>query len=169
MRKILGILFVAVVLGVMFNACNTAGCTENTSSIPEAGFYIIDSAGKQQAVKLDSLRLFGIGAPNDSAIVKPGSELQLVYLPLRSDQATTSFCFTYEWEDLSDPKYNDTLQFVYTSHPWLVSEECGASYRYRITQMLYTRHIIDSVAILDSMITNLDRETIRIFFKQAVY
>ncbi|MDE5751611.1 MAG: hypothetical protein K2H88_03125, partial [Duncaniella sp.] len=40
-------------------------------------------------------------------------------------------------------------------------------YHYRITSLTYTTHVLDSVAVLDSLITNLERETIRIFFRTA--
>ncbi len=40
-------------------------------------------------------------------------------------------------------------------------------YRYYITEMTHTTHLIDSVAITDSLVTNLDVERIKIFFRTA--
>ena len=40
-------------------------------------------------------------------------------------------------------------------------------YHYRITAYTYTTHLIDSVAVTDSLITNIDRETIQIYFRTA--
>lgn len=40
-------------------------------------------------------------------------------------------------------------------------------YHYKVTRFTYTRHLIDSVAMTDSLITNVDRETIKIFFRTA--
>ena len=40
-------------------------------------------------------------------------------------------------------------------------------YRYKITSVTYTTHLIDSVGIVDSLITNIDRERIRIYFRSA--
>ena len=40
-------------------------------------------------------------------------------------------------------------------------------YHYLITDYAYTTHLIDSVAVTDSLITNIDHETIQIFFRTA--
>lgn len=38
-------------------------------------------------------------------------------------------------------------------------------YRYSIEKLNYTTHLIDSVGLVDSLITNADIETIRIYFR----
>lgn len=40
-------------------------------------------------------------------------------------------------------------------------------YHYLITSFTYTRHLIDSVAVTDSLITNIDIESIQIFFRTS--
>lgn len=40
-------------------------------------------------------------------------------------------------------------------------------FRYIITSYTYTKHLIDSVGLVDSVITNVDRERIRIYFRTA--
>lgn len=41
--------------------------------------------------------------------------------------------------------------------------------RYRITSVTYTRHLLDSVAVIpsDSVITNADIENLRLYFKTS--
>ncbi|MCF0218415.1 MAG: hypothetical protein HUK14_01410 [Muribaculaceae bacterium] len=158
-------IFLAALALTLFNACGTVGCMENTSSIPEAGFYVIDTLGKAQSLSMDSIRVYGIGAPGDSAIVKEGAVTKIVYLPLRSEHTSTSFCFSYKWKEFDEARFNDTLVFEYSAHPYLVSQECGASFRYKIKKLTATHHLIDSVVILDSMITNVDRETLKVYFR----
>ena len=57
------------------------------------------------------------------------------------------------------------MEFGYTSEPYFASEECGAMYRYRIHTMRNTFHLLDSVVIVDSLITNADVVTLKFYFR----
>jgi len=162
MGKFLTILFISIGLLASISGCDTDGCLENQSSIPLAGFY---SASSKTNISLDSLEIGGIGAPNDSLIVSSGTNVSQAYLPFRSSESATAFYLHYEYKTLNNTALNDTLWFEYTSNPYFVSEECGAMYQYDITSVKYTTHLIDSIAITDSTITNLDIERIRIYFR----
>ena len=129
-------------------ACNTSGCTENQNSIPLAGFY---SSAAEAQVSLDSVGVYGVGVPGDSLLLAPA----------------TSFVFTYRGPGLDNPLLNDTLTFVYDAVPYFAGEECGAMYVYDITRLDVTDHLIDSVALLDRHITNVDIESLKIFFRTA--
>lgn len=144
--------------------CNSSGCIENQSSVPLAGFY---SGATMKGVAVDSISIGGVGAPNDSMIVANGQGISQVYLPFRSRDSKTSFFIHYEQEALNYDVLNDTLTFEYSSIPYFVSEECGAMYYYRISRLSYTRHLIDSVGLVDSLINNIDIERIRIYFRMA--
>ena len=149
------------IASLLLGACNSSGCLDNQSSIPLAQFR---SSGNGADISVPGLQIHGIGAPNDSVIPISGSQ---VYLPMRASDSNTSWCFHYAQEGLDDPELNDTISFTYESTPFFASEECGAMYRYVITDFTYTRHLIDSVGLLDSVITNVDRERIRIYFRTA--
>lgn len=79
----------------------------------------------------------------------------------------TSWCFAYKTEELDYPEFNDTISFGYESKPYFASDECGAVYHYLITECRTTTHLIDSVIVTDSLITNLDRVRIHIYFRTA--
>ena len=96
-----------------------------------------------------------------------GQALNIVYLPFRNSANETSYVFHYTQQDISGDEYNDTLTFGYESLPYFASEECGAMYRYDIKRLDYTRHLIDSVVITDSLITNTDVERIKIYFRTS--
>lgn len=145
-------------------ACNTTGCTDNHSSIPVADFYSSTTGGQ---VTIDSLQIHGIGAPGDSVLLHVGQKVNQVNLPMRSSQNSTAWCFSYKQAALDHPGLNDTITFDYDSEPWFASEQCGAMYRYHITRCTYTTHLIDSVAIADSLITNSQQSQIRIYFRTA--
>lgn len=146
--------------------CNTAGCTDNHSALPMMGFY---NMATQSPVILDSLELGGVGAPDDSLLIKSGSSVQWLYFPLRFDSEQTSFRFHYDYKEqgLDKPELDDILTIRYTSEPYFASEECGAFYVYRVTGISYTKHLIDSVAVVDSVINNIDMERFKVFFRIA--
>lgn len=160
----LGVLSVVALLAASMAGCNTSGCLDNQSSIPLAGFYSSESG---EAVALDSLDIGGTGAPDDSLLVKAGTAVSSVYLPLRFSDTSTEFFIRYRYPELGidSPEYDDVISLTYSSEPYFVSEECGAMYRYRITGMSYTTNLIDSVVVTDSLITNTDIERLRIYFK----
>lgn len=130
------------------------------------GFY---NMATQSPVILDSLELGGVGAPDDSLLIKSGSSVQWLYFPLRFDSEQTSFRFHYDYKEqgLDKPELDDILTIRYTSEPYFASEECGAFYVYRVTGISYTTHLIDSVAVVDSVINNIDMERFKVFFRIA--
>lgn len=166
MGKILRYLpiFTAAVLACAFAACNTSGCTDNRSSIPLARFY---SSSSLKEISLDSLEITGVGAPDSAILVVPGTKVSEIHLPMRATAKTTAWCFAYHWADLDSPANNDTISFSYDAEPYFASDECGAMYRYRITDMTHTSHLIDSVALVSPLITNIDDVDIRIYFRTA--
>lgn len=147
-------------------SCNTDGCADNHSALPLMGFYT--SPGDKQ-LTLDSIDLGGVGAPADSLLVKAGKKVQKLYLPFRFTEQSTSFFIHYAYREqgLSDPRFNDTITFHYSAEPFFASEECGAMYNYRIRRVAFTRHLIDSIGITDSLISNFDSERIRVYIRTA--
>ena len=88
-----------------------------------------------------------------------------MYLPLRSTQSSTSFCFNYGTDSITGYQYNDTITFDYESIPYFVSEECGAMYYYKVGKLQSTHLLIDSVKLLEPLITNTDVERVKIYFR----
>lgn len=144
------------------SGCSTSGCTDNQSSIPYAGFY---SSATGQEISLSGLEIGGVDAPNDSLLYDGKQKTSAVYLPLRSTAERTSFYFHYNQGGLDSEELNDTLTFSYNSKPYFASEECGAVVTYRIKSLTYTRHLIESIELTDSLISNTDIERIKIFFR----
>lgn len=144
------------------SSCNTSGCTENRNAVPLAAFL---DPTTDASITLDSLSIFGIDQPNDSILSTAGARVSQVYLPMRPTHSSVKWCISYKWKRLDYPELNDTIAFDYTSTPIFASEECGAYYRYLITEMTYTDHLIDRVEIVDSLITNVDKVYINIYFR----
>lgn len=158
------LLLPAAVAAVIISACSTTGCLDNQSAIPLAEFC---SSSTGAAIVLSNVVIRGVGAPGDSAIFASSASASKVYLPMRSTKESTSWSIHYAQPGIDDPANNDTVTFRYESEPYFASSECGAMYNYRITQVSYTTHLIDSVIIVDSLITNIDRTYIRFYFRTA--
>ena len=143
-------------------SCNTTGCTENRNAVPLAKFL---DATTDQTIGLDSIEITGIGQPNDSVLSAPGSVVSQVYLPMRPTHDNVAWCFAYKWKDLDYEEFNDTIKFAYTSVPFFASADCGAYYKYQINEMTYTDHLIHHVEVIDSLITNIDKVYVNIYFR----
>lgn len=152
----------AAFVAISMASCNTNGCLENRNSVPLAGFY--DKA-TQEKVALDSVEVRGVGMPDDDPLSAAGNRISSIYLPMRAAENSTSWVFSYKWKDLDFAALNDTIAFEYDSTPYFASSDCGVIYKYKITRMACTSHLIDSVALVDSLITNVDIEQIKIYFR----
>ncbi len=142
--------------------CSSEECLQNRNALPLAGFY--NAEDHKQEVTINSLEVYGIGAPGDS-ILSPGTQgINQLYLPFRLDQDTTRYVFRYLQEDLAQADIRDTVTFIYDRNPRFVSSACGVSYVFGIKKIRYTRSIIDSVACPLEEITNMDTENLSIFF-----
>ncbi|MCM1076093.1 MAG: DUF6452 family protein [Bacteroides sp.] len=164
MKILIYIIACAMSAGLAMSSCSNVGCTENQNSIPLAGFY---SMATGSAISPDSLAVGGVGAPDDTLLLGPGSRVSRLYMPFRASTPATEFYFQYKQKSLDYPWFVDTIRFSYTATPYFASEDCGAMYHYLITSFSYTTHVIDSVAVIDSLITNVDKESIKIFFRTS--
>lgn len=151
-----------VFAGLLLASCNTTGCLNNGSALPLVGFYAAENG---QPVAINTLDISGVGAPDDTYILSAGTSASQVFLPMRSLYNTTEWRFHYVQEGLDDDAFNDYIAFDYVSEPYFASEECGAMYYYLIKEVRYTTNIIERIEITDSLITNVDAERIKIYFR----
>ena len=164
MKCLLHIAAIAVVLTPLvlgIAACGDNSCYENGSSLPLATFYLGD---KQQTVT--GLTIKGIGVPGDS-LIADSSALSEAYLPLRASATSTAFDVSrwvndgIEWICI-----HDTLTIDYQPVEYFHSIECGAMYNFDISHLRHTTHGIDSVILLNNLITNAATPSIRIYFTE---
>ena len=159
--RIAGISMVGGLLALA--SCASNECLDNKNSLPLAGFY--SSAKVPQAVSLDSVSIYGVGAPGDSVLHDSVSNLTETYLPFRIDQGQTRYVFKYLGGIAGLFHLGDTITFNYDIEPWFVSSACGAIYRYRVNSIETTHIAIDSVTCPLGVIDNVDIENIKIYFK----
>lgn len=162
LRLPLILILAAAAAACAVSGCSSSGCTDNQNPLPLAGFF---SAETGNAISLSDVDIAGVDAPEDSVLYRSGTARNEVYLPFRANTDNTAWYFHYTQEGIDDLAYNDTIYFRYTSTPMFTTEDCGAMYRYTITSTRYTEHLIDSVAVTDPVITNIDMMRIKIFFR----
>lgn len=145
-------------------SCNTSSCLDNRSSLPLAEFR---SSSTDKAISVDSLEVVGVDAPDGAVLSEAKPAKSQLYLPMRSTRNSTSWRFVYRQKALEAAGVEDVITFDYESIPYFASEECGATYRYRVTSVDYTDNVIDRVVMADSLITNVDKVSILIYFRTA--
>lgn len=144
-------------------SCSTDECFENKNSLPLAGFY--SSAETPRQISIDSISIYGIGAPGDSVLHDSVRGLKESYLPFRIDQGETKYVIRYLSGLLGRYRIADTITFRYDIQPWFVSTACGAVYYYNMDTIITTHHVIDSVVCPEGRITNASSENLRIYFR----
>lgn len=147
------LLFVIIMCMSVISGCSSSGCENNRNAIPMAGFYDYET---KAALTVSGLAVSGVGAPNDSLLLDPARSAHQVYLPFRGAQTETSFRF-------ASGGFADVVTFKYESIPYFDGEECGAMWHYHITEVEHLGLIIDSIAVTDADVTNIERERIMIF------
>ena len=153
----------AVPILAIMAGCSGDECYDNKNSLPLAGFYSSDSVPK--AITLDSISIYGIGAPGDSILQDSVRGLSESYLPFRIDQPSTTYVIRYLTGILGEWEIADTITFNYDIEPWFVSSACGVVYDYKVTGIETTHYVIDSVTCPVGTITNADIENLRIYFR----
>ena len=134
---------------LLWAGCSNTDCTDYRSSQPTAGFY---SSVTGEAAPLDSVLIFGVGAPGDSLLVDWRKQVSEALLPFRIDAHTTRFVLQYT--DRA-PRLRDTVEFTYTPEPFFVSDACGAIYKFRIENIRHTSVRIDSIVCPAGVIDNV--------------
>lgn len=163
LKRIAGICLFPGLLVLAGSGCATSECFDNQNSLPLAGFY--SSGENPQAVSLDSISIYGVGAPGDSILVDSVRTISQVYLPFRIDEPYTTYIIRYLGGLAGLYRISDEIKFSYDIVPMFVSSACGTVYYYKITGIEHTDNFIDSVVCPKGVITNENIENLKIYFR----
>lgn len=170
MRWLSVISVVGISGSVMSGGCASEECLDNKNSLPLAGFYASgsdDKSGNPRAISLDSVSIYGIGAPGDSILQDSVRALSQTYLPFQIEGGETRYVIRYLQASLSRLALADTIVFRYEAVPFFTGAQCGAIYEYRDIRISTTHTFIDSVVCPAGQITNAATENIKIYFRVA--
>ena len=158
------IYLIVVFVAILIVGCGN-GCFENRTSIPKVAFYA--SNAPERTISIDSISVYGVGQKTGAMIVDCGRRVTSLSLPFRNDADTTQYVVQYDMKALAQYGICDTLTFVYTRYPHFISADCGVTFNYRIDQFQYTTHMLDSAALMVEEVTNIDQETLRLYYYVA--
>lgn len=134
-------------------SCTPLSCTEETESLVNATFY----KNRTDSIKpADSLTVYGIGR-DSSKIYNKSLNVKIIQLPLDASVGTCGFVFKVN--DIID-----TLTLTYSSYPHLISKECGYTYYHILESYTVTGNNVDTIIFMNSRITTINEENIRIFY-----
>ncbi len=154
--KIQHIPFIAVLIAgisIVAKSCTSGACFEETSSNLKATFF--NNTTKRQAAP-DSVTLYGVN--HESArIYNKASGIQPALFPL--DPASDKSTFVIRINGVTD-----TIQFIYSSYPHLISKECGYTFYQTLDTFFFSKNNIDYIYRSSNNITTLNEENIRIFY-----
>src|ERR1035437_8920572 len=146
MRKIVPRSLIPVLSGliIILYSCAQASCFDETESYLKASLYNTSFA---KILAPDSLTLYGMS--RDSIIYNKVADLTVALFPLNVTAQRSSFVIKIN-------AITDTIEFRYSSYPHLISKECGYTYYHHLdTLPIFPKHIIDTILIESSTITNL--------------
>lgn len=138
---------------VSLSSCTPESCFDETDAFLEASFYSYTTGNAQVP---DSLTAYGLGR-DTSKIYSAVPGLRLARLPLQPYAASTTIVIIING-------VADTLSFVHTSYPHLISRECGYTFHHDLESVSFTTNAIDSIWVRNIFVTTIDEENIRIFY-----
>ena len=191
MRKLLSCIVLILALCFGVSGCESGDCILSSESYCSMSF--VDAQGKSVKL-LDTLSVLVnlneydtayvyqcdtdviiTSAPVDSLSVK-GYILSLLVerkqgvllnrmtganeleLPLSFTAECDTFFFQYS------ARLSDTVWVKHQNHPYFSSMDCGTVMHYDIVGVKSTTHLIDSIQVVSSDVTNISKENVKIYF-----
>jgi hypothetical protein len=149
-----GLFILLSVLIISIWSCSPQACFDETEAKVKASFYsALDST---KAITPDSITLFGVGR-DTSKIYDKSPKIQPALIPLNTLTDTCALVLRING-------IGDTITFIYTSFPHLLSKECGYTYYHTLDTAIYTKHIISKIKISDKNITTLNVKNLEIYY-----
>lgn len=149
-------IFIVVLSGLflMTAACDQEACFEETNAFLKASMFQYSTLKR---LAPDSLSLFGLTKP-DVKLYDKAESVTSTLMPLNPSSESCSFSIKING-------VTDTITFIYTSYPHLLSKACGYTYYHTLdTAIAISKNEIDSLGFTKNSITTLNEENIRIYY-----
>jgi len=142
-----------IALLLAFSSCDENLCEESTDVNFILGFYTIEDDRVIDSI-VSNLTIYGIG--REDSLLYNQVVARKITLPLSPTSDTSRFILRIN-------ETEDVCVFTYTRFVRLISHDCGFITEYDILGFDHTNNNIDSVAIIQSTVTNFEEEHIKIF------
>lgn len=149
-----GLLLVLTVFLVTAGCQYAPKCLEPYDVFLHARFVTLAGAQEKDTLLLNA-DIYGTGR-EDSLITAGKESFSKIDFPPDPNRDSCSFVFRYNG-------LSDTLVFSYERSVRLLSYECGFIQEYKNLKVEHTMHLIDSVAVVDTLVSNKDDENIKIY------
>jgi hypothetical protein len=154
MRKFISGSLLLLVPGIILflSSCTAGSCFEETECYVKTSFY-----KNTTRTAPDSLTLYGLN--KDSIIYDRRASIQPALIPLNASADSSTFVIMING-------VTDTIEFIYTNYPHLISKECGYTFYHHLDTIIPITqfHSIKKIEYINQTITNLDAENIRIYY-----
>lgn len=97
-------------------------------------------------------------------VISTEKDLNVMHVAFNPDKDSTSYTFR---ADTTASSLRDTITFFYSPVVHFISNSCGYNYYYNINNVKFTRNLFDSVAIVNSNVTNNIKDRhVQLYFKR---
>jgi len=144
-------IIIAILLIIV--SCTPEACFEETVAKVKVPFYL---SSTQKAKAPDNLTIYGLNTGTDK-IYADSKSVSPAELPL--DPSTDNCSFVLVINGVSD-----TIVVAYDSYPHLISIECGYTYYHTTGVLSYTKNIIDTIIVKNTLVTTGNEENFRILY-----
>ena len=149
----LSVTIILLIVMKLIASCTADSCFEETTSFLNATFYKTDP---YKPLAPDSITIFGVGKETNKLYSK---SLNTLTIKLQLDASSDTCRFVMKINNKTD-----TLKFIYSSYPHLISKECGITFFFTLDTFRLSSNVVNSIQIINKNITTLNEENIRILF-----
>lgn len=170
MKRILPFILTGICL-VWLAGCSESDCPLNNNPMNSISF--MNSATGKALTLTDTLTVTALGT--DSILINRMRGTSKLSLPLRYEGGETSYVFKYtkvkyDTLQLKPLKidtiitvFKDTIGMTYTDRKHFLSMDCGIVTYFNLESIRTTRHLIDSVRLLNPAIDEYEKTNIEVY------
>lgn len=157
MKKIFALLYPFLMYCLLTQSCGESDCS--LSTISQARFDFLDSKTNKNVALTNGVMISGIATINNSAIVDTlfNQAESYMTLPLSYTNQTTYVMHYSE-------TLRDTIWLTHKNIPFVGDIECGSMMYYKIEDLNYTTHVLDSVTLVNPEINNEEKKNFNIYY-----
>jgi len=152
------VLFLLLILLIPgYISCTSLSCQDETEAYLKISFAIKNPDGKDKLQAPDSITVYGLDMQT-SKIYDKSAAVQPALIPLNNSAEFSEFIIRING-------VTDTLKFIYSTFPHLVSKECGYTFYHTLdTTRTFTGNAIKDLKVWNGNITTKNEENIRIYY-----
>jgi hypothetical protein len=151
------LILLAFMLALGSLSCTTMSCQDETEAFLKISFAKKNPDGTDKLQSPDSITVYGLNM-SSSKIYNKSAAIQPAMIPLNNSAEYSEFIVRING-------ITDTVKFIYTTFPHLVSKECGYTFYHTLdTTRTFTDNGIKDMIVWNGNITTKNEENIRIYY-----